>query len=208
MRYTERIQRDFTDDLRPTAVATIAAAILAADESGYRPREALLADLVQSLLWCIPPEVTRLRTHCDIWFSASSVAREGLVETLTALHAQGIRLGVVANGVVRRQQPKIETLQLRSYLSTVVISEAVQVERPDQHIFAHVLAAMGCQASQAWFVGDHPINDVRGATASGLRPIWLTGVHPWPTDHPEPQCQIGALSEIMAMVQHERNATT
>jgi len=130
------------------------------------------------------------------------------VETLTALQAQGIRLGVVTNGAVQRQQPKIAHLQIRPYLSTVVISEAVQVKKPDPRIFARALAEVGCQASQAWFVGDHPVNDVRGAAAVGLRPIWLTGVHSWPPDQPAPQWQIGALIELVAMVPQERNPAT
>jgi len=201
--YAERFQSDFADHLAPTAVSAIATAILTADERGYRPREELFGALLQSLPWQTPPEIGRLRTHWETWFPASSVARTGLKETLSALQAQGIRLGVITNGVVQRQQSKIEQLQIRPYLSSVVISEAVQVKKPDPRIFARALAEVGCAASQAWFVGDHPINDVLGAAAVGLRPIWLTGVHPWPADHPAPAWQIGALSEVLALVQQE-----
>src|SRR5262249_28114608 len=112
--YAERLQRDFTDDLGPTTPSTIATTILAADERGYRPREVLYADLVQRLPWRTPPTVTCLQTHWETWFPLSSVAREGLTETLRALHAQGIRLGVVTNGAVQRQQSKITHLQIRS----------------------------------------------------------------------------------------------
>ena len=206
--YAARFRQDFAAHLPPMTAPTIAAAILTADERGYRPREALFGDLVQHLPWRTTPEVTRLRTHWETWFPVSSVAREGLVETLTALQTQGIRLGVVTNGDVQRQQPKIAHLQIRPYLSTVVVSEAVQIQKPDPRIFARALTEVGCQASQAWFVGDHPINDIRGAAAVGLRPIWLTGVHPWPPDQPEPQWQIGALIELVAMVQQERNSAT
>jgi len=206
--YAERFQRDFTDHLAPTAVSATTTAILTADDRGYRPREELFGDLLQRLPWQTPPDVSPLRTHWDTWFPLSAVAREGLAETLSALHAQGIQLGIVTNGVVRRQQPKIEHLRIRPYLSTVVVSEAVQLKKPDPRIFARALAEVGCQASQAWFVGDHPVNDVCGAAAVGLRPIWLTGVHPWPPDQPEPQWQISALIELVAMVQQERNPAT
>jgi putative hydrolase of the HAD superfamily len=206
--YAERFHRDFADALAPLTVPTIAATILTADERGYRPREALFQDLLQQLPWQTPPEVARLHTHWEAWFPAASVARAGLHETLATLHAQGLRLGVVTNGVVRRQQPKIDTLQIRPYLATVVISEAVHVKKPDPRIFARALAEVGCQASQAWFVGDHPVNDVLGAAGAGLRPIWLTGVHPWPSDQPEPQWQIDTLTALVAMVQQECNPAT
>lgn len=205
--YAERLQHDFADHLASTTAATIAATIVAADERGYRPREELFQDLVQYLPWQIPPAVLYLHRHWETWFPASSVAREGLRETLTTLHAQGIRFGVITNGVVRRQQPKIEHLGLLPYLSTVMISEAVGVKKPDPYIFVRALAEVGCHASQAWFVGDHPINDVLGAAAVGLRPVWLTGVHAWPPEHPEPFWHIRALTELVAMVQHERTST-
>ena len=179
---------------------------MAADERGYRPREELFCDLVQHLPWQTPPEVLHLHRHWETWFPASSVAREGLRETLITFQAQGIQLGVITNGVVRRQQPKIEHLGLLPYLSTVMISEAVGI-RSISAYFWPTLAEVGCDASQAWFVGDHPINDVLGAAAVGLRPIWLTGVHSWPPEHPEPLWHIRALTELVAMVQHERTST-
>ena len=46
------------------------------------------------------------------------------------------------------------------------------------------------------------------ATAAGLRAIWLRGVHPWPPDYPAPQWQIGALIELVGLVQQERNPAT
>jgi len=58
------------------------------------------------------------------------VARVGLAETLAALHARGIHLGIVTNGEVRFQAPKVTQLSIGRYLSTVVISEAVQVQKP------------------------------------------------------------------------------
>jgi len=135
------------------------------------------------------------------------MARAGLAETLSALHAWGIHLGIVTNGEVLFQAPKIQQLAIGQYLSTVVISEAVQVQKPDPRIFAHALAALGCAAVHTWFVGDHPINDVLGATAVGLQPIWLTGVQPWPPEHPAPPWQIAALGELVTMAQGTDNAT-
>ena len=43
-----------------------------------------------------------------------------------------------------------------------MISEAVQGKKPDPRIFARALDEVGCQGAQAWFVRDHPVNDVLG----------------------------------------------
>jgi putative hydrolase of the HAD superfamily len=205
-RYAAHVQRHHTDNLVAATVADIAAAIAAADADGYRPREAMFAELVQCLPWQTPPTVTRLQRHWETWFPASSVAREGLVETLCALHTQGIRLGIVTNGAVQRQHAKITHLQILPYLSTIVISEAARVKKPDPRIFAQALTEIGCTASQTWFVGDHPLNDVLGAAASGMRAIWLAGFHSWPTAQPEPQWHIRSLCELVEMVHREQHS--
>jgi putative hydrolase of the HAD superfamily len=206
--YAARFQCDFTNHLASTAVSTIAAALLTADVRGYHPREDVLRDFAQRLPWRTIPEVSRLRRHWETCFPRSVVARAGLDETLSALHAQGMRLGVVTNGEVAFQAPKITQLAIGRYLSTVVISEAVQVQKPDPRIFAQALAELGCQAANTWFVGDDPVNDVRGAAAVGLRAIWLPSGRPWPRDCPAPPWQIAALTDIVTLVHSERTHAT
>jgi FMN phosphatase YigB (HAD superfamily) len=34
----------------------------------------------------------------------------------------------------------------------------------------------------ARFVDDHPVNDIQGAREAGMRTIWLTRFHGWPSD--------------------------
>jgi len=204
--YAERFQGDFSGYLVSTTSSTIAAALLTADVRGYHPREDVLRDFSQRLPWRTVPDVSRLRRHWETYFPRSVVARARLAETLSALHTQGIHLGIVTNGEVRFQEPKIAQLAIGQYLSTVVISEAVQIQKPDPRIFVHALAAIGCAAGHTWFVGDHPINDVLAAAAVGLRPIWVTGVQPWPPEHPVPACQIAALSELVTMAVRANNA--
>jgi putative hydrolase of the HAD superfamily len=205
--YAERFRCDFADHLASTAVSTIADAILRADVRGYRPREEILRDFSQRLPWRTVPHVSHLRRHWETYFPLAIVAREGLEETLSALHALGIRLGIVTNGEVQFQEPKIRQLAIGRYLSTVVISEAVHMRKPDPRIFAHALAEVSCPALHTWFVGDDPINDILGAASVGLRPMWLTGVQPWPPEHPAPPWQIAALGELVTMAQRPNHAT-
>jgi putative hydrolase of the HAD superfamily len=203
--YAERFQRDFTAHLASTTVCRIATAILAADVRGYRPGEEVLRDFSQRLPWQTRPELSYLCAHWGTYYTRSVAPRAGLESMLCALHAQGIRLGIVTNGEMPFQEPKIKQLSIRRYLSTVVISEAIQVQKPDPRIFMHALSEINCQASETWFVGDHPINDVLGAAAVGMQAIWLTGVCPWPTDHPEPDWQIATLEEIIERVRRDRS---
>jgi putative hydrolase of the HAD superfamily len=206
--YAERFQGAFADHLASTTVASIATALLTAEVRGYRPRPEVWRDFLQRLPWRAVPDVSHVQRHWETCFPRSVVARVSLVETLSALHAQGMRLGVVTNGEVAFQAPKITQLAIGRYLSTVVVSEAVQVQKPDPRIFAHALAEIGCRAAATWFVGDDPVNDVLGAAVVGLRAIWLTGVRPWPTDLPAPPWQIAALGDLVELVHSERQHAT
>src|SRR4029453_995054 len=107
-----------------------------ANVRGYHPRAEALWDFSQRLPWRTVPDVTHVQRHWEMCFPRSGVAREGLAETLSTLHAQGIRLGVVTNGEVEFQAPKITQLAIDRYLSTVVISEAVRVQNPNPGFFA------------------------------------------------------------------------
>jgi putative hydrolase of the HAD superfamily len=206
--YAERFHGDFADRLASTTAATIATALLTADVRGYRPRAEVLRDFSRRLPWRTVPEISHVQRHWETCFPRSVVARAGLAQTLSTLHTQGMRLGVVTNGEVEFQVPKITQLAIGRYLSTVVISEAVQVQKPDPRIFAYALTEIGCRAADTWFVGDDPVNDVLGAAAVGLRAIWLTGVRPWPPDRPASQWQIAALGELIELVHGEHTHAT
>lgn len=56
-----------------------------------------------------------------------------------------------------------------------------------------------CAGEDAWSVGDHPHNDVAGAAAAGLRPIWLTGIHPWPDGLAQPERSIDSLADLLGL---------
>jgi hypothetical protein len=47
---------------------------------------------------------------------------------------------------------------------------------------------------------------VLGATAAGLRGIWLPGLLPWPSEHPEPAWRIGALPDLLPLLGAELSA--
>lgn len=199
-RYAEPFQTAFGDHLAAIEPAKLATVLQRADGDGYRRREAVCDELLEALPWRSAPAAPRLAEHWYEWFPRSAAPRDGLIEVLQALAARGIKLGVVTNGGVRIQQAKLKALGIEPLLATVVISEAVGVEKPATAIFLHALAQLGCAPAEAWFVGDHPVNDALGASAAGLRGIWLPALHPWPAEKPAPWRTIAALPELLALV--------
>ncbi len=88
-------------------------------------------------------------------------------EVLAALRRRGIALAVVSN-FDSRLPPLLAALGLAPFFDAVVCSGAVGAAKPDGAIFAHALAALGVDASEALHVGDSRVNDYDGARAAGI----------------------------------------
>jgi putative hydrolase of the HAD superfamily len=155
--------------------------------------------LVRTLPWWDAPAADELAAYWTAAFPACAAPADGLHETLAALRGRGLGLGIVTNGVVARQAPKIEVLGLDGLVDVVVISEAVGASKPDRRIFDHAVGALGVGAETAWFVGDNPVTDVLGARQAGMTEVWVRR-GTWPLGHAEPDLQIDALGGLLALL--------
>ena len=72
--------------------------------------------------------------------------------------------------------------------------------KPDSHTGRMPAAReLDVPVERCWFVGDHPVNDVAGAHAAGMRAIWLRGFHDWP-DGAAAMPTIASLAELDALI--------
>ena len=97
------------------------------------------------------------------------------VPELLAVLAERCRLGVVTNGPSDRQREKLALCGIETgQLAALAISAEVGVNKPDPAIFRHALSQLGgVEADRVVFVGDSWPNDVLGARATGMRPVWI-----------------------------------
>ena len=93
-------------------------------------------------------------------------------QTLTTLRQQGLKMGLVTNGGVDSQQPKIDGLGIARYFDTMLISEAEGVAKPDAEIFQRATDNLGVSPDQAVMIGDNSEADIRGAKSYGMKAIW------------------------------------
>ncbi len=92
--------------------------------------------------------------------------------TLAALARMDLALAVVSNWD-ERLAPLLEALDLGRYLSVVVVSSEVGVEKPDPRIFLAALDRLGVEPAAAVHVGDSAREDVEGALAAGMEALHL-----------------------------------
>lgn len=95
----------------------------------------------------------------------------GALELVRALHARGVRLGVLTNYPRGVQSVKLDACGLTPYLhASVTTSDAPP--KPDPASYRAACEALGVQPEQAVMVGDNWHNDVAGALAAGLKAVW------------------------------------
>ena len=110
----------------------------------------------------------------------------GAAALLEALRPH-VRIVVVSNNLLNEQRAKIRHCGLEPLVDVLVVSEEVGVSKPDSAIFTEALARAGCSAPDAVMVGDSWPNDVEGARAVGIRPIWFD---PDGAPAPDPSVQV------------------
>ncbi len=202
-KYAALFHREFAGLLGTVTVREIESTFVMLDAHGYRPRDEVYAGILEQLAWAHTPDTLAIRDHWHTWFPQATVARSGLQETLAALATAGLRLGVVTNGSVLTQSAKIAQLGIGQYFATVVISEAIHCKKPAPRIFQCALAEIGRLAGETLFVGDHPIYDVLGSAEAGLVPVWIEGIHAWPSPNAVPDRRIRVLSEVLDFINIE-----
>ena len=106
-------------------------------------------------------------------FPASAVAFGDAHSTLAALRRTGFNTGVVTNGSRRSQRKKLEVSGLLPLLDVIVISEEVEVKKPNPRIFEIAMSSLSCRTDEVIFVGDSEELDIKGAKAVGMTALLL-----------------------------------
>jgi putative hydrolase of the HAD superfamily len=201
--YARRFVADFGARLPATPSEAVAALIIERDGGGYgvpgspfaSVRDDVAHALITRLRWREAPPADELTRHWFAHFPACSVEMPGATALIDRLVASGLRVGIVSNGMEASRRALARGLGLDRRVGTLLSSERAGVRKPDARIFELGAAELEVPADRCWFVGDHPVNDVAGAHAAGMRALWLRGFHDWPAGL-EPRTAIASLAEI------------
>jgi putative hydrolase of the HAD superfamily len=84
-----------------------------------------------------------------------------------------MRFGIITNGELSFQLPKLEAIGLLSRMEHVIASGSFGVAKPDPRIFEHACSVFGVAANEAAYVGDRFETDAVGAAHAGLTGVWV-----------------------------------
>jgi HAD superfamily hydrolase (TIGR01662 family) len=133
----------------------------------------------------IPPAA--LREAVAVYFSAEEeriVALPGALETLEALRAAGVKLGLLSNATDGRYVERVaKRWEMRSYFDPFLVSSDLGVRKPRAETFRAILDRWALPAAAVAMVGDSLFHDVDGANRLGLYTVHFTLI-PNPGDPP------------------------
>lgn len=119
-----------------------------------------------------------------------------VVETLAALNARGVLLGVVSNWT--EHLPELcRSLGLAEHVRFVLASAELRAQKPDRAIFERALFRAGVPAEETLHVGDQAELDVCGALEAGLRAAWLDRAG---SGHPPPREGVPVLHDLSGLL--------
>jgi len=119
--------------------------------------------------------------------------------TVDALREAGVRLALVTNGSSDMQRHKIERFDLGHRFHHIQIEGEFGQGKPELAVYRHALQRLGCEACDAWMVGDNYEWEVVAPQKLGMCGIWYdphdAGVPPHATA--QPTRVIKRLSELL-----------
>lgn len=125
---------------------------------------------------------------------------DSLYDVLDYFLDKNIKMGIITNGESNFQNTKIDKLGLRKYMTAIIISDEVGVRKPNSDVFNIALSKIGSKKETTLYVGDNPVNDIKGAIYARLIPIWLSNGKTWDEDTFFPRCIINSLAELILML--------
>lgn len=145
------------------------------NESGQRmPDEEYLANVLavyQGFLSLDEKATEELVALLSQRHSKNYVLAPGALQVLDHCKEKGLALGVVSNNHTGIRQTLLD-LGIASYFKCILISEEVNLFKPDPQILTLACDTLGVHCKDSIYIGDHPF-DILCAHAADLHVAWI-----------------------------------
>ncbi|MBT1710701.1 HAD family hydrolase [Fulvivirgaceae bacterium PWU5] len=160
-------------DLPESQYATHIPQILTRDNSGHLDRVTFCSGLQST--YGLAGTTGDIANDLAAAIAACITRNEAVVYFLASLR-RSYRTGLISNGQGGTQRAKLVAAGLSgSFLpDTIYIGGECGYEKPERRIFDLVVHNLGLAAHDILFIGDHPLNDVAGAQAVGMKTCWVS----------------------------------
>lgn len=150
------------------------------DQFGYTPREEFIEWFIQYYQpqgWDETGLWNYIHANISSFILPISTALRDLLVTLKKQY----RIGLLSNGSISNQSRKIHKAKLDTIFSpeTIHISQQYKLSKPDVQLFELILEQEQLQPQELLYVGDDPMNDIKGAARVGIKTAWVSHKREW-----------------------------
>ena len=140
---------------------------------------------------CSDVEARSLSIDLDPLYLDLLAQERGLVpgakEMLRKVREAGVHTGILSNGFKDVQHRKIEHAGLSELIDLTVLSDDIDVQKPDTRLYIHAMERAGITDHSAHLmIGDNPDTDIAAALRAGWQAILLQPQHPDKSPKPVP----------------------
>jgi len=141
------------------------------------------------------------------WWDAHSYTDPAVPELFSALHARGLKVGILSNTVwpALEHQRIFARDEIHHLIDGEVYSSEIEWTKPHPEAFQAALDAVGVtDPSRAVYVGDRLFEDVFGANQAGMRSVFIphsdTPAHQQTGVEDTPDAVVHELGELVAVI--------
>lgn len=124
----------------------------------------------------------------------------GALDLLTYLRHKGYHIGIISNGFLEVQSHKLRSSGIDHLIDTLVLSDDINVNKPDRRIFDHALNKANTTADKSIIIGDNPDTDIIGALNAGWHAIYFNRDNKDTTTPPSGAITISKLDQVKDII--------
>lgn len=135
-----------------------------------------VAEALSNLGFKVVADDYRIKCALNVFFKAyvdTFELREGAKKLLKQARQQ-CKVGLISNfthaPVIHKS---LRLLGINTFFNVVAVSQEVGWRKPSPKIFEDALNRLGIEAEEAVYIGDSPIEDIKGAKEAGLKTIFV-----------------------------------
>ncbi|MBM7614487.1 YjjG family noncanonical pyrimidine nucleotidase [Alkaliphilus hydrothermalis] len=129
---------------------------------------------------------------------------EETIDLVESLH-KDFRLTIVTNGLKDVQSKRIKKSIIAKYFEDIVVSEEVEVSKPDPRIFEHALNNIKyIDKSKVLMVGDSLTSDIQGGINFGIDTCWYNPNRVENKTGIKPTYEIASLNELKEILTNNK----
>jgi HAD superfamily hydrolase (TIGR01549 family) len=125
----------------------------------------------------VSPKDTRVMAALNVFFREfidTFELRDNAKKLLEQTTAQ-TKVGLISNFTYAPViHSSLRKIRIHPYFNAVVVSEENGWRKPSPHIFRDALKRLQVEAHEAVFIGDSPVEDIKGAKDTGLKTVFVT----------------------------------